>query len=155
MRELASTFLYNGTKKEALTAINQLKLNIEKYLQIKPLPLIDGNPDKIDPQTKRMFQYDMISQVGVVIFLFGNQYYDGVLCDSRGVWHDFERAKEQHKFIIPVGATGFAALAIQKELEKNRSLYSYLDNYWDILGIETDPDKLSDTILEILDNLRG
>ena len=137
----------------ALTAINHLNLNIEKYLQIKPLPLIDGKADKIDISTKKMFQLDMISPVGIVIFLFGNQYYNGELCNSKGVWHDFERALELKKFIIPVGSTGYAALEIEEKLEQFPECYSYLNQYWKKLKLEKDPEKLSDLIIEIIKSI--
>lgn len=137
----------------ALTAINELNLNIEKHLQIKPLPLIDGKSDNIEPQTKKMFQYDMISQVGVVIFVFGNQYYNGDLSDSKGVWHDFERAVEQGKFIVPVGATGFASLRIQETVEKDIEHYSYLKPFLKLLKEEQDPNKLSNLIIEIIKSI--
>ena len=139
----------------ALTAITQLKLNVEKYLQLKPLPLIDGKADKIDTETKKMFQNDMISPVGIVIFVFGNQYYDGKLCNSNGVWHDFERAKEQNKFIIPIGATGFSALQIEEILEKDSVNYYYLNSYWDKLKFERNPEKLSDIVIDIIKRING
>ena len=137
----------------ALTAINQLKLNLEKYLQIKPLPLIDGSSNYMDSQAKQMFQNDMIAQAGVIIILFGNQYYNGKLCNSKGVLHDFDRAVELNKFIIPVGATGFTALDIQNKLKKQKNKYFYLNGYWDKLKTETDPEKLSNIIIEILERL--
>ena len=137
----------------ALTAINQFGLNIEKYLQIKPLPLIDGKADNIDPETKRMFQHDMISQVGIVIFVFGNQYYNEKLDNSQGVLHDFERATKESKFIIPVASTGFSSLKIYEFIEENIQQYSYLKPFLTQLKEETDPEKLSDLVINIARNI--
>ena len=107
----------------------------------------------MDSQAKQMFQNDMIAQAGVIIILFGNQYYNGKLCNSKGVLHDFDRAVELNKFIIPVGATGFTALDIQNKLKKQKNKYFYLNGYWDKLKTETDPEKLSNIIIEILERL--
>ena len=137
----------------ALTAINELHLNVEKYLQIKPLPLIDGKADYIESTTKKMFQQDMISQAGIIIFLFGNQYYDGQLCNSKGVWEDFERAIKANKYIIPVGVTGFTALQIQNILEERADQYNYLKPFWDSLRNETNPEKLVHLIVSIVDSI--
>lgn len=137
----------------ALTAINQFKLNIEKTIQIKPLPLIDGSADNIIPSAKKMFQDNMISQVGIVIFLFGNQYYNGKLSISKGVWHDYERALQYERFIIPVGVTGYAACKIQEDMQKKSDKYKYLSPYWSKLKSTFNPDELVQLILDIIKNI--
>lgn len=102
-----------------------------------------------------MFQEDMIKKVGIVIFLFGNNFYDGQLKTSKGVLNDFDRATKQNKYIIPVGATGFAAKEILQRIELNINKCSYLRNYISRLNTETDPDKLVDVILETIDHIRN
>ena len=133
-----------------LSAISENKLQIDKFLRITTLPLINGDDSHIDIEAKRMFQNNMISETGIVIFLFGNQYYDGVLKSSKGVLHDYYRAKEQNKYMIPVGSTGFAAQDILLDMKSNREHYSYLNEYWDVLQSEKNPDKLSDIVIDVI-----
>ncbi|MEK3828605.1 SIR2 family protein [Paenibacillus sp. FSL K6-1558] len=139
----------------ALQAMFERNLDMNKYLSLKTLPLIRGNADHIDPSAKKMFQEDMIKKVGIVIFLFGNNFYDGQLKTSKGVLNDFDRATKQNKYIIPVGATGFAAKEILQRIELNINKCSYLRNYISRLNTETDPDKLVDVILETIDHIRN
>lgn len=134
----------------ALTAISSTNRNLERYLQIKPLPLINGKDDKIRPEAKKLFQNDMMSQAGIVIILFGNQYYDGKLSNSKGVFHDYQRALEHKRFIIPVGVTGYSALEIQKDMEIHKDEYPYLQNYWEDLRNEKDINALVQLILTII-----
>lgn len=134
----------------ALTAINERKLPIDRYLHIATLPLINGNAEHMDKSTKEMFQNNMIAETGIVLFLFGNQFYNGKLEPSHGVLHDFIRAKEQKKFIIPVASTGFAAYEIYKEMKENEENYEYLKSFWNDLKNEVDPHRLCDLIIKII-----
>ena len=88
------------------------------------------------------------------LFLFGNNFYDSELEISRGVLHDFERALEQHKYIIPVASTGFCAEHILNIMEKDIDSYKYLKPYLNKLRNERNPEKLVDVIIEIIDNIR-
>lgn len=137
----------------ALTAINERRLPIDKYLRITTLPLIDGNAEHMDCGTKEMFQKNMISEAGIVLFLFGNQYYYDKLESSHGVLHDFKRAKEQNKFIIPVASTGFAASDIYEEMKTNKEKYEYLQPFWNDLKVERDPERLSELIIKIINSI--
>ena len=137
----------------ALYAINERGLQISKYLRITTLPLIDGKDTHIDKNAKRMFQNDMISEVGIVVFLFGNQYYEGRLESSKGVMGDYYRAKAQHKYMIPVGSTGYASLDIFNNMKAEIENYRYLNNYWTKLQTEKDPEKLSDLVIEIINSI--
>lgn len=134
----------------ALTAINKFDFQIDKHLRITTLPLIDGKSEHMEKKAKKMFQDNMISEAGIVIFIFGNNYYNGKLESSLGVMGDYERAKEQNKFMIPIGSTGFASLDILNEMENDKEKYPYLKNFWNFLRTERDPQKLSDLIIEII-----
>lgn len=139
----------------ALTAIEEDKLNIETSLTIKTLPLIKGCDKHIQPMAKNNYQQNMISQVGIVIFLFGNQYYDNELEISRGVMHDYERALEQKKYIIPVGSTGFAAENILNDIENNIEKFPYLRPFISQLRNEKDTYRLVALIFRIIDYIRN
>ena len=105
--------------------------------------------------SKKMFQNNMIENAGVIIFLFGNNYYDGELKISQGVLHDFQRAQEQHKYLIPVGSTGFCAKYILSEIEENIDDYKYLKYYLSKLKSENDPQKLVKLIINILNDIKS
>lgn len=137
----------------ALTAINERQLPIDRYLRITTLPLIDGKAEHMNSGAKEMYQNNMISETGIVIFLFGNQYYNGKLESSNGVLHDFKRAKEQNKFIIPVASTGFAASNIYDEMKANEEQYTYLQPFWNDLKKEQDPNRLSELIIRIIKSI--
>lgn len=138
----------------ALNAINDYRLKIENTIAIKPLPLIEGSDKYMNTSSKKMFQNNMIEKSGIVLFLFGNNFYDSELEISRGVLHDFERALEQHKYIIPVASTGFCAEHILNIMEKDIDSYKYLKPYLNKLRNERNPEKLVDVIIEIIDNIR-
>lgn len=139
----------------ALNAINDYNLNIEKTIVIKPLPLIDGSDKYMNESSKKMFQNNMIENAGIIIFLFGNNYYDGELKISQGVLHDFQRAQEHHKYIIPVGTTGYCAEYILSEIEKNIDEYIYLKPYLHKLKSEKNPQKLVELIISIIKYIKS
>lgn len=142
--------LVNGV----LTAINDYHLNIEKYLSIKTLPLINGKSEHMSEESKKLFQHNMISQAGIILFIFGNQYYNGELSISKGVLEDYERALAQNKYIIPVGSTGFASEKILNEIETNIENYKYLKLYINDLKEERDPLKLIDVVINVIKSIR-
>ena len=96
----------------------------------------------------------MISEAGIVIFVFGNQYYDGTLSNSKGVLEDFDRAIKQNRFIIPVGSTGWSSLEVYKTLLSEIDKYSYLTPFLDKLLIEKDPEILSQTIIDCIKHIK-
>jgi hypothetical protein len=138
----------------ALTAINELQVPIEKYLSIKTLPLINGKDSHMKPEAKTMFQNNMISKAGIIIFLFGNNYYNGKLLSSRGVMHDFERAIKANKYVIPIGSTGFASKDILDIIVNDIDKYAYLKPYINKLLDETNSEKLITLILTIIQDIR-
>lgn len=96
----------------------------------------------------------MISQAGIVIFFFGNQYYNNILDISKGVIHDYERAKAQQKYIIPIGSTGFAAEWILNNIEININDFTYLKPFMKRLKNERNPEKIVTLVLEIINYIR-
>lgn len=105
--------------------------------------------------SKKMFQNNMIEKAGIIIFLFGNNYYNGELKISQGVLHDFQRAQEQHKYLIPVGSTGYCADYILTEIENDIENYLYLKPYIRKLKLEKNPQKLVELIITIIKNIKS
>ena len=64
---------------------------------------------------------------------------------------EFEIArKDPRKIIIPAGSTGGAARYIWNEVKMDIIHYPYLEKVIDELGSETNPERLTDLILDII-----
>lgn len=138
-----------------LNAVVDNNLNLNSSLDIKRLPLINGNLDHMNNESKEIMRQDIYGKNGVTIFLFGNQYYNGINMPSEGVLRDYERAKEQNMYLIPVGSTGGASKEILLDIEKNIDNYPYLKNYIHILKENIEPDVLIKTIFQILEVIKN
>lgn len=62
------------------------------------------------------YRKDMIQRAGIVILLFGNKLVDGKIEPSGGMREEFEIAKDFGAFLLPVGATGYIAEDLWKEV---------------------------------------
>lgn len=78
-----------------------------------PQPLAGTTPDKAQWTTLRT---ELARQSGVVIFLGGSKMADGSLVPAEGVLEEYELAKAEGAFLLPLGATGGAAHVIASEL---------------------------------------
>lgn len=126
--------------------------HIGEYLCLRPFP--QGIKDVSEKQ-KVFTQYreDMISDTGVVIFLFGNKKDptdSSRIINASGCWEEFEIARDNKNIIIPIGSTGFMAKKIFDEVRTNMDNYKYLENYMDALETENDVDKLVDVVIAIV-----
>jgi hypothetical protein len=71
------------------------------------------------PQLWTQYRKDMIAHAGVAIFLFGNKLADGKVVPSTGMREEFEIAKAENLFLIPVGITGYMAEELWKEVDSS------------------------------------
>ena len=92
----------------------------------------------------------MIGESGIAIFIFGNKCENEDVKIADGMIKEFYIACEQNKLIIPVGSTGGATRVIYDTVKNNMGEYSYLNEYIDALGTETEPDKLVELICKII-----
>ena len=139
-----------------LDAITEDKLPLEEYMQIKHLPSINGDNSYMLAETKQYYQNNMIEEAGIVLFLYGNNYYDGILSNSKGVLKEFRKAKELNRIIIPIASTGFAAKQILEEIETENAktgAFSYLKPYFNLLKTISDPNKIVSLVNQIIGNL--
>ena len=100
---------------------------------------------------------DILEDVGIVVFIFGNKKIKDAsgkekVVDADGCIQEFEIAKSLNRVVIPIGSTGYASRKIFDEIKGNISDYPYLINFIDRLGIETDPDKLVSIVIEIVNS---
>ena len=66
---------------------------------------------------------EMVAQAGASIYLAGNKLMGSEVIESPGVLEEFEAAKKNEHFIIPIGATGHAAKYIWDEVTRDTSGY--------------------------------
>ncbi|HVU56846.1 MAG TPA: hypothetical protein VHD83_17410 [Puia sp.] len=124
------------------------KESISDHLHVYPFP---SSPRPGD--IKDCYREDMISQAGVVIFIFGNKLEDISIREADGMMKEFEIARSHKAKLIPVGASGYIAERLWLEV-----LLHY-DEYFDTrekfelyeqLGTPyTRPERLIDLIIQI------
>ena len=127
--------------------------NPSKYLSMRPFPFhLDLSDDK-KAHYRKIMQHDC----SAAIFLFGQSHsttlegsYDKTGHYSRGVYMEFEIARELGHVVIPVGATGYEAEVIWNEVKRNINEFYYLSKRIDALQNEKSPEKLSILIESIL-----
>ncbi|MDR1697887.1 MAG: SIR2 family protein [Erysipelotrichaceae bacterium] len=138
-----------------LNCVSEKGLSISDYLIIKRLPLIGNSDEHISPVVREMYQHNMINDAGIILFLFGNNRYDGIIKPSKTVLEEFERSKKYGKYIIPVGATGYAASIILDAISKENSEFKYLVPHIGTLKDSENIKKLVDTVSEIILSIRN
>jgi hypothetical protein len=124
-------------------------------LILRPFPQETGDSQK---QWEK-YRQDMIAHAGVGIFLFGNKP-DGTCVNlADGVRREYEIARERGLLLIPVGATGYVAGELWKELVSTfESVYpQHLELKPLFLALEdaSDVRRLIQNIIDIINTARG
>lgn len=130
---------------------------MEKSLCLRPFPQGIKDPAEREDRFKK-YRTDMISETGIVIFMFGNKKDPkdaSKIINAPGCMQEYEIAREKGTIIIPIGSTGYVAEHILNEMKKDSALYSYLKGYWDVLEKEKDVDKLVAAVLEVVKKCRS
>lgn len=139
----------------ALDVIYESKYkHIDEYLCLRPFP--QGYPSE-EEKEKRNTQYrnEIIEDVGIAIFIFGNK----LSIDSAGHSHvvnadgckkEFEIAVKKGRKVIPVGSTGYMAKELLDEVKSQPTKYAYLQKYVDDLENVTEINELIGLILKIV-----
>ena len=123
--------------------------HISEHLHLRPFP--QGIVDAEERKSKwKKYREDIIEENGVVIFMIGNKKVDDKKTIADGCLQEYEIAKKNRRVIIPIGSTGDAAEVIYNEIKDNKTDYPYLEKYLDILGTETDIDKMVSAVIEIV-----
>lgn len=126
--------------------------HIDEHLCLRPFP--QGTTDAaMRKSLYTKYRRAMISEVGIVIILFGNKVdSSGKLVNAEGCFEEFSIAKELGKIIIPIGATGHAASHILTEINTDIRKYPYLEKYIDKLNTEMDINRIVGLVIEIIEN---
>ncbi len=96
--------------------IEQRNIDNDRIL-MRPFPQPNENEDFKELWHK--YRIDMISRVGIAIFLFGNKLKEDEIVDADGVYSEFGIAKQLKVNIIPVGSTGWISSKIWNEVNNN------------------------------------
>lgn len=121
--------------------------DIEKYLLMRPFF------EKMDIHDKTIHRKKMIEECKHAIFIFGKSpSKTGEIINSKGVFEEYQIAKALNKKIIAIPTTGYVAKEIFNEQKNNIIQYPYLEMYIKVLETETNPDKISEIVTEILND---
>jgi len=133
----------------------------EKYsrdqLIVRPFPQFPTGGKSL-PELWADYRQDMISFAGIAIFVFGNKKDStgNQIIEADGVYKEFEIAKRQGLFLLPVFATGWMAQKIYDELATGN--FNLSDNdpllrlMVDLKNV-TDEDKLIKLVVKIIGQL--
>jgi hypothetical protein len=117
-------------------------------------------PQGVDAQKQwETYRQEMIAHAGVAVFIFGNKSQAGSVVPANGVRREFEIAKENGLLLIPIGATGYVAQELWKEITDNFHTYhpkhAELKPLFAKLADASDGKILIDTVVEIINKARG
>ena len=121
--------------------------NIDKRIQIRPFD------DNRTPEEITSYRKYLIDKNNILLFVFGQNFVNGISADSKGVLEEYELAEKMGKKIIPIGTTGFAAQQIMEKVNKNITKYPYLEGYHELLMREKDVNKISNAVLTIVQSI--
>lgn len=136
---------------------NSQDKQLEERLKARPFPQIStGNIPIRELWTQ--YRKDMLGNVGVSIFIFGNKEENGKKVEANGMIEEFEIAVENGVVPVPIGATGDAALTIWKRVMddfNNFVNFPELKVLYEQLGDETkSSEELINITLEVIKQLK-
>lgn len=132
----------------------------EEHLMMRPFPhTASGKPASKGRWTS--YRRSMIEHAGIAIFVFGNKKEgSGKIIDSIGMREEFDLCVASGVVPIPVGATGYMAETLWKEVDGRISHFfpdanaSVRKSFKAIGNKSSTPTKLKDEILKIIHHLR-
>lgn len=137
------------------SVIEECQLNVnalEKHLIIKAFPYEDKERSDYE-QLIKDYREGIFKYAGIAIFMFGNKVSDGDIIRADGVYKEYEMAKQCGAYIIPIGSTGYVAKEIWNEVSLKLDDFPYLKGQEKVLQDCTDPDKVVNAIISILDTI--
>lgn len=130
--------------------------NIDGRLRCRPFPqTTTGDISRDNLWTK--YRDEMLSQVGVSIFIFGNKLDKDEVVAASGMEEEFSLSIKNGSIPIPIGATGYTAKALWDQVMANFSEYvkdETLRPLYESLGDDKKtPEELIDTVEKIIKSL--
>lgn len=124
--------------------------HMDEHLCLRPFPQEIADADERKSKWKK-YREEILIETGVAIFMVGNKKdAEGKKAIADGCLQEYQIAKEKRCVIIPIGSTGDAASTIYADVKANKGQYPYLEKYLDMLGTETDIDKIVSAVIEIV-----
>lgn len=88
----------------------------DEYIVMRPFPQVATGGANLADQWK-VYRQQMLNQAGIAVFVFGNKLdSSGKVIPSNGMRQEFEIAIQAGLIPIPIGATGFMAEDLWKEV---------------------------------------
>lgn len=128
--------------------------HLDEHLCLRPFPQNISDPTERAARWRR-YRDEILAENGVVIFMFGNKVDAEKTVVANGCLEEFELAKKRGRIIIPIGSTGYAAKQIWEEIKNDPANYTYLSEYMDKLGEETDINNITAMIVDIVKTVRN
>lgn len=126
--------IINGVLENMQSKRNQ---NLDNYIIMRPFPQFQSGEISLKQQW-REYREGFIPLAGIAIFVFGNKMVNGKVVEADGVREEFEIAFEKGLKVIPIGATGYMAEILWKqvmsEFDKYYSGYADLKPLFERLG---------------------
>lgn len=123
---------------------------MEKYLIMRPFH------ERMEKVKKTNHRISMINECNIAIFAYGKSPSpDDKVINSQGVIEEYQIAKNQNKFIIPLGMTGFSSKIIFDDIKNNIVKYPYLERYINVLENERNIQKICKVVLSIIENINS
>lgn len=117
-------------------------------------------PQGTDAQKQwETYRQEMIAHAGIAVFIFGNKLQGSSVVSANGVRREFELAKRNGLLLIPIGATGFVAQELWREIADNFDTYypkhGQLKPLFASLNDASDIKRLIDSVVEIINKAKG
>lgn len=139
--------------------------NINEHLIMRPFPQYATNGKDIS-QLWEEYRQQLISECGIVIFLFGNKLSkkqgsdEETVVDANGVIREFDIAVDKKAKVIPIGVTGYASRKLWEQVindfDRYYSDFPQLKGKFNKLGEDgIDFDQLINIVAEIVTEIRG
>lgn len=128
--------------------------HFQDYLTVRPFPR--HTPDPVKRKALwTAFRRELIQQAGVAIFLFGNKSVDGKIVQADGVFEEHSIADELGLVLVPVGATGYAAETLGRDIDKRLEGHpdAYREAMQDLQASVQSPNELLSKIINMLDQI--
>nr|WP_210273501.1 SIR2 family protein [Rhizobium leguminosarum] len=138
----------------ALEQIMEAKAgHIEDFLAIRPFPnVIPDNAQRRAIWDR--YRREIIHNTGIALFLFGNRDVQGTIKSASGMEKEFEIAKEEGLFLLPVGATGSTAKSLATKIANSDIDSKYLNQFLDLQKPTDDLLTLIGPIVELVTTIR-
>ncbi|EMY4798295.1 SIR2 family protein [Bacillus pacificus] len=105
---------------------------INEYLTLRPFPQ-SASGEKAIKEIWSEYRREMLDEAGIIIFVFGNKLVDGEVIDADGILEEYQFAKDNGKYIIPIGSTGYITEKIFNEVKSDLDRYWYLKDSLEVL----------------------